>query len=364
MFTRSQHLEEVGLSRTDLVLHDVCTAATAQCDGCGVESHAQPEERGGRVESHALLEERGGRVESHAQLEERGGRIESHAQPEESPFPDEGKPEGAVTSKREDVTEVCAAEVQPCSEETELEWEQFKSEFTDTLESSEQHIKEEETVLGTQVADDVRCLRQQLLIDAITALHSATPGEEKQPAVHSVTPGEEQAAVLSVTDQMEAEQIQEFPESWSTVDAHLRGSDAGNVPVSDTSALSSYTSTSSDVLSPRQTGFLSLGRLETIHESKIDRMLELVESGTQPEALWEKSPDIDGGVQERDLPHLPLVWEMNAETGSEVLMKELEKLSEKQSKQTVSTGTSTSTDATNTQQGILSSLGNELKWFL
>ena len=351
MFTRSQHLEEVGLSRTDLVLHDVCTAATAQFDGCGVESHAQLEESGGRVESHALLEERGGRVESHAQLEERGGRIESHAQPEESSFPDEGKPEGAVTSKR-DVTEVCAAEVQPCSEETELEWEQFKSEFTDTLESSEQHIKEEETRLGTQVADDVRCLRQQLLIDAITALHLATPGEEKQAAVHSAT------------DQTEAEQIQEFPESWSTVDAHLRGSDAGNVPVSDTSAVSSYMSTSCDMLSPRQTGFLSLGRLETIHESKIDRMLELVESGTQPEALWGKSPNIDGGVQERDLPHLPLVWEMNAETGSEVLMKDLEQLSEKQSKQMVSTGTSTSTDATNTRQGILSSLGNKLKCFL
>ena len=359
MFTRSQHLEEVGLSRTDLVLHDVCTAATAQCDGCGVESHAQPEERGGRVESHAQPEESGGRVESHAQPEERGGRVESHAQLDESdgrvnesPFSDEEKPEGDFTSKREDVTEVCAAEVQPCSEETELEWEQFKSEFKNTLESSEQHIKEEETVLGTQVADDVRCLRQQLLIDAITALHSATPGEEKQ------------AAVLSVTDQMEAEQIQEFPESWSTVDAHLRGSDAGNVPVSDTSAVSSYMSTSCDMLSPRQTGFLSLGRLETIHESKIDRMLELVESGTQPEALWEKSPDIDGGVQERDLPHLPLVWEMNAETGSEVLMKKLKKLSEKQSKQMVSTGTSTSTDATNTRQGILSSLGNKLKCFL
>ena len=350
MFTRSQHLEEVGLSRTDLVLHDVCTAATAQFDGCGVESHAQPEERGGR--SHAQPEERGGRVESHAQPEERGGRVESHAQLDESPFPDEGKPEGAVTSKREDVTEVCAAKVQPCSEETELEWEQFKSEFTDTLESSEQHIEEEKTRLGTQVADDVRCLRQQLLIDAITALHSATPGEEKQ------------AAVLFATDQTEAEQIQEFPESWSTVDAHLRGSEAGNIPVSDTSAFSSYMSTSCDVLSPRQTGFLSLGRLETIHESKIDRMLELVESGTQPEALWGKSPNIDGGVQERDLPHLPLVWEMNAETGSEVLMKKLEQLSEKQSKQMVSTGTSTSTDATNARQGILSSLGNELKYFL
>ena len=297
MFTRSQHLEEVGLSRNDLVLHDVCTAATAQFDGCGVESLAQPEE---------------------------------------SPFPDEGKPEGAVTSKREDVTEVCAAEVQPCSEETE--WEQFKSEFTDTLERSEQHIKEEEISLGTQGADDVRCLRQQLLIDAITAFHSATPGEEKQTFVHSAT------------DQTEAEQIQEFPESWSTVDAHLGGSVAGNAPVSDTSALSSYTSTSSDVLSPRQTGFLSLGRLETIHESKIDRMLELVESGTQLEALWGKSPDVDGGVQERNLP---LVWETNAETGSEVLMKELKKLSEKQSKQTVSTGTSTSTDAADIRQGIL-----------
>ena len=307
MFTRSQHLEEVGLSRNDLVLRDVCTAATAQSDG---------------------------------------GRVESLAQPEESPFSDEGKRESAVTSKREDVTEVCAAEVQPCSEE---EWEQFKSEFTDTLENSEQHIKKEETRLGTQGADDVRCLRQQLLIDAITAFHSATPREEKQAAVHSATPGEaKQAAVLS--DQTEAEQIQEFPESWSTVDAHLGGSVAGNAPVSDTSALSSYTSTSSDVLSPRQTGFLSLGRLETIHESKIDRMLELVESGTQLEALWGKSPDVDGGVQERSLP---LVWETNAETGSEVLMKELKKLSEKQSKQTVSTGTSTSTDAADIRQGIL-----------
>ena len=296
MFTRSQHLEEVGLSRNDLVLRDVCTAATAQSDG---------------------------------------GRVESLAQPEESPFSDEGKRESAVTSKREDVTEVCAAEVQPCSEE---EWEQFKSEFTDTLERSEQHIKEEEISLGTQGADDVRCLRQQLLIDAITALHSTTPGEEKQTSVHSAT------------DQTEAEQIQEFPESWSTVDAHLGGSVAGNAPVSDTSALSSYTSTSSDVLSPRQTGFLSLGRLETIHESKIDRMLELVESGTQLEALWGKSPDVDGGVQERNLP---LVWETNAETGSEVLMKELKKLSEKQSKQTVSTGTSTSTDAADIRQGIL-----------
>ena len=296
VFTRSQHLEEVGFTSNDQVLCDVYTVATGGCeqsDGSGVESLAQ-----------------------------RNG----------SSFLDEG---GAVTSKRKDIAEMYAAEIQPdpCGEETQ--WEQFKSEFTDTLESSEQHI-EEETRLGTQGAQDVRCLRQQLLIDAITALHSETVGEENQAATHSATG---------------AEQIQESPESWSTVDTHLGEGAASIATISDMTHLSSYPSNSSDALSLRQTAVLSLGRLETIHESKLDRMLELVESGTQPEAVRGESPINGSRGQGRKQPHPPLVWDTNGETDSEVLMKELEQLSQKQSKQTVSTGTSTCTDTRDTQQG-------------
>ena len=335
-----------------------------------------------------------------------GSGVESLAQRDGSPFLEEGE---AVTSKRKDIAEMCAAEIQPdpvkiqpdpvkiqpdpvriqpdpvriqpdpvriqpdpvriqpdpvriqpdpvriqpdpvriqpdpveirpdpveiqpdpCGEE--MKWEQFKSEFTDTLESSEQHI-EEETRLGTQGAEDVRSLRQQLLIDAITALHSETEGN--------------QAGTHSATEHVKAEQIQESPESRSTVDNH---SEEG-VASKDMTRLSSYPSGSNDALSLRQTGILSLRRLETIHESKLDRMLELVESGTQPEAVQGESPIVDSRGQGRNVPHPPLVWDTNGETGSEVLMKELEQLSKEQSKQTVSTATSTSTDTKDTQRG-------------
>ena len=318
VFTRSQHLEEVGFCSNDQVLCDVYTVATGGCeqsDGSGVGFNDQ-------VLCDVYTVATGGCD---------GSGVEPLAQ-RDGPFLEEGE---AVTSKRTDIAEMCAGKIQPdpCGEETQ--WEQFKSEFTDTLESSEQHI-EEETHPGTQGEEGVRCLRQQLLIDAITALHSETAGEK-------------QAGTHSATEQMGAEQIQESPESWSTVDNHSGEGAASNGTISDMSHLSSYPSTSSDLLSLRQTGVLSLGRLETIHESKLDRMLELVESGTQPDAVWEKSPIVGSRGQGRNQP--PLVWEADGDSGSEVLMKELEQLSENQSKQTVSTGTSTSTDARDIQQG-------------
>ena len=356
VFTRSQHLEEVGFTSNDQVLCDAYTVATGGCeksDGSGVESLAQRDGSPFPEEGEAVTSKRKDIAAvkiQHDPVKIRPDPVKIRPDPVEiQPDPVEIQPDPVEI--RPDPVEIRPGpveiqpdpvEIQPdpveirpglCGEETQ--WEQFKSEFTDTLESSEQHI-EEETRLGTQGAEDVRCLRQQLLIDAITALHSEI--EENQAGTHSAT------------ERVEAEQIQESPESCSTVNTHLGGV-ASRATISDMTRLSSYPSTSNDVLSLRQTGILSLGRLETIHESKLDRMLELVEGGTQPEAVWGESPIVDSRGQGRNVPHPPLVWETNGETGNEVLMKELEQLSKKQSKQTVSTGTSTSTDTEDTQRG-------------
>ena len=391
VFTRSQHLEEVGFTSNDQVLCDAYTVATGGCeqsDGSGVESLAQRNGSPFLEEREAVTSKRKDIAAVEIQpdpveirpdpVEIRPGPVKIRPDPVEiQPDPVEIRPDpveirpdpveilpGPVKIRpdpveiRPDPVEIQPGPVEirpdpveirpgpvkirpdpveirpdPCSEETQ--WEQFKSEFTYTLESSEQHI-EEETRLSTQGAEDVRCLRQQLLIDAITALHTDT--------------GENQAVTHSATEQVEAEEIQESTESCSTVNTHLGGV-ASRATISDMTRLSSFTSTSSDVLSLRQTGILSLGRLETIHESKLDRMLELVEGGTQPEAVRGESPIVDSRGQGRNVPHPPLVWDTNGETGNEVLMKELEQLSKKQSKQTVSTGTSTSTDTEDTQRG-------------
>ena len=236
-------------------------------------------------------------------------------------------PAEPVTSEREDLQteigrEVVVEEFQLDAASEEARWQQFRSEFTDILQSSE-HCMEEEEAHPSSAEEDARAMRQQLLIDTITAMHSAAG------------------------KQTESKQDQELPETQSTENCSgVSGVGCVNP------AVMGVLPSSTNAQFHGQRDLLSLNRLETIHESELDRMLEQVESEIQSRAVRGESPILEGTGLEGAPPTLP-VEHTGAESGNALLMKELEQLNRKQSKLAVSVGTSTILDATTVQRGML-----------
>ena len=157
-------------------------------------------------------------------------------------------------------------------QEVNVDWDQFKSEFTESLQESEDRIVSEQHGGGELPIDTVK---QQLLVDAILAMHADTQGDTHQG-------GTGVSGLVNVTGSSEG------PRSPSKLRRSL----------------------------------LSMSTLETIHEAELDRLLESdvqVLSGTHT----------PGGDPPPPAPKL--VWEKE-DTGQ--LMKDLELLSKTEAKGT------------------------------
>lgn len=293
-FSRSQHLEVVGLDHVLPDLHSVSMGGKQSDDGGTLPLAWQK----GSASIPEGFSDESGSGQGEIVISER---------------------EGLLTEISD---EVVVEEFQLDAASEEAKWQQFKSEFTDILQSSEHHMEEEEAQRSRQ-EEGARAMRQQLLIDAITAMHSAAGR------------------------QTESKQNQEHLETQST-ENHSDMSGVVHVKPSGTGVLPASTNAQPH----RQRDILSISRLETICESDLDRMLEQVESEAQSRAARGESPIVQRNRQEGAPPTLPIVH-TSSESGNALLMKELEELNQKQLGVTVSVGTSTFSDTTTAQQGIL-----------
>lgn len=291
-FSRSQHLEGVGLDHVLPDLHSVSMGGKQSDDGGTLPLAWQK----GSASIPEGFSDESGSGQGEIVISER---------------------EGLLTEISE---EVVVEEFQLDAASEEAKWQQFKSEFTDILQGSEHHMEEEEAQQSRQ-EEGARAMRQQLLIDAITAMHSAAgrQTESKQNLEHLET---------------------QSAENHSDMSGVAKPSGTGVLPASTNSQ------------PHRQRDILSISRLETICESDLDRMLEQVESEAQSRAARGESPIVQHNRQEGAPPTVPIVH-TSSESGNALLMKELEELNQKQLEVTVSVGTSTFSDTTTAQQGIL-----------
>ena len=156
----------------------------------------------------------------------------------------------------------------------EQEWLKFKSEFTDTLVDSEQQIVKEESQLdgsGGLLGDS---LREKLLINAITAMHSSRTDSNQVP--------NEQASHTTSTLSTKDDTKTANPQNCSSFVSSLGCSD-GYEATDQLTSSSSADSDEQEVFddsvpvapaspSTRQKGLLSFNKLETIQEAELDRL--------------------------------------------------------------------------------------------
>ena len=177
------------------------------------------------------------------------------------------------------------------AEHVEVDWNKFKEEFSATLQTSQEKLSMEQSN-EVHVADDLsrKAVHEQLLINAIAMMHSTAEQEEQMdPSASS----------------------QSFSVSGSSV-THKLGE-----------------------LSPlrQRKRLLSQGTLETIHESEIDKVLDMADVPYQQDydTKENRKPPIEG-------PPLPkFVWD-NEDKSEDDLMKELEQLSFSQTRESSSVG--------------------------
>lgn len=156
-------------------------------------------------------------------------------------------------------------------------WDRFKSEFSESLQESEERLA------SGNIKGPIEDLKQQLLLNAILSMHDDTSNSKHHESTVNSDPVES-----------------EMPKSPSKLRRSL----------------------------------LSINSLETIHESELDRLLE-------SDSLVLMDSRAADSVEESLVTPPKLVWERE-DTGE--LMKELEKLSKSEAKETRSIGLRTPND--------------------
>lgn len=181
----------------------------------------------------------------------------------------QGKPCNRKETSKED------SHTQEPNSDSEIDWLKFKSDFTNLLQASE-------TKLASGQIDERGIpldLKQQLLVDAIVAVHS----EQDMPQAEQGSPS---TGCLEHNDR-----------------GHTRSLECSNSP------------------SRMRKGILSLSALETIHETELDRVLEAM-----PDLTMCHAPASNQTANEAvtmDKPRPKLVWDKE---DTDTLMGELEQL--------------------------------------
>ena len=193
------------------------------------------------------------------------------------------------------------------------DWSKFKREFTESLQTSEKKMSSEQP---PEAVTSPSAIRQQLLIDAITSLHSSRQSHLSHE--HNEPPSS-RLAVQAENDS-------------THVHVHVGEelSSAGSEKAKSAHEQQEQMSLSS------QKGLLSLKAFETIHESSLDHVLKDIDVSLRGSSDESSLPASDPSP-----PPPKLAWSTSTckDKGGEgeALMKELERLSIAQYSKTTST---------------------------
>ena len=217
-------------------------------------------------------------------------------------------------------------------EQDEEQWQRFKSDFADSLQGSKTQLHEAFHSHSTRPV--VESLRQQLLIDAIAAMHSVETenGEEDETnriLLHSApAPDDERISCLS-TGTAVARTQHLLPTSTvgqSSTQINLHSLDSSSPSGGRHSLHAPASLQGGHAPYPPVESLLSVGTLETIPELELDQLLESV--GCEGAEVQQVGVS---GMPSRKEPHPPpgFTWEVGvASAGSGDLMQQLERLNE------------------------------------
>ena len=182
------------------------------------------------------------------------------------------------------------------------DWTKFKTEFTEKLQTSEDKINTS-TLSSGEPFTSPSAFRQQVIIDAITSLHSAGRSQEGHKG---------------------QSEINHLPPTF--VESPGRREDDNN----DRSEFNHE----QGMISPSSNkSVLALETFESISETSLDHVLTALGSSGRP--TGDDGGGDDGGASNSAPPPAPkLAWPTQSDTGNKTLMEELEKLSATQSSRT------------------------------
>ena len=210
----------------------------------------------------------------------------------------------------------------------DTDWTKFKMEFSEKLQNSEDKVN------SRQPPDDhvtSTNLRQQLLIDAITSLHSSRQGQQRdesddQESLRFSTQSKNDSnirALIASGDVKHQQALVSLSNAESIVKNTRNGTDLSEIP--DEGQIECV------MMSPSsQKSLLTLEAFDSIHEESLDHALMNID------ATCSNSTRTSSGGSGLDLssdkdpapPREPkLAWSAPQDGGNETLMKELEQLS-------------------------------------
>lgn len=233
------------------------------------------------------------------------------------------KPQQFAPASSESTSAAPKSREKSTSEDSGMEdadWLKFKTEFSENLHSSENKIQQSSEQAPPKATPSE--FRQQLLIDAITKLHSAQQGHKGRESCQD----DEGSRELSVFAS-EAERTKDGSATWTGSDGRTKINNTGRIEEvelisNEHQALVSRSSRKS---------LLSLETFDNIYESSLDHILMNIDNSD-----FSKNADRD----ETPPPPPPpkLAWSSGSQdSGNDTLMEELEKLNLTQSSVTSNT---------------------------
>ena len=195
----------------------------------------------------------------------------------------------------------------------EAEWSKFKADFDENLRTSEDKVNRSENEPVANVTSSSE-FRQQLLIEAITTLHSSGRSQEGHQGHFDV----KHSLISNHTETDDG-----------TKDADNAFLSEGTISTSDEQALTSRSSEKS---------LLSMDTFDIIQESSLDQVLKNIDSAFDSG----ESGNGDEGSQRNSGPLRPppkVAWSASDDSGNGTLMEELERLSAAQSSKTMTVST-------------------------
>lgn len=210
----------------------------------------------------------------------------------------------------------------------DTDWAKFKTDFAEKLRMSENKINHSEVPPEAFATSSATAIRQQLLIDAITTLHSSG---------RSYQADEGHKGHLGIDDSRPKHSL--FAKQK---DNDSRIGEVDKIDLTGSSAMSEHSTNQQKLPSQlSQKSLLSLDVFENIHESSLDHFLENVDNIVLDSAT-ERNHNAEESSTSRSRGAAPpppskLAWSSaSVDSGNETLMEELEHLSSTQSSKTTS----------------------------
>ena len=231
----------------------------------------------------------------------------------------------------------------------DTDWTKFKMDFSAKLQNLENKISSEQPPGDNHVTSTSSNLRQQLLINAITSLHSSRQGqqtvEENEPSSELCGQSQNDTDIhigVSKDDNAgggrDGDRIGQQEQALVSLSRHTESKNDINTN------LGKKADEGQDMTSPsNQNSLLSLEAFDSIHEASLDNALRNIDATqtTTRTTCSRDDSDLDLSGKGPPPPKPKLAWSTPQEDGgNETLMKELEQLSLAQRSNAIN-GTST-----------------------